>query len=137
MSFRPPFQIQACSQIIILNSPPKATLWPSYLRSSEPGLTNLGHHQTPIKQLASALDHCTQPKAFLFGEPVCACQHSNKLIAPRSPRYFDKSGAALLFLQPRKVQRQEGIWPVMKCLKGIIGFPSSQPSHRPHNPHSI
>lgn len=78
-----------------------------------------------LKQLASAVDHWTQPKTFFFGEPAHICQHSTKLKADQEPPSLLTS-LELLLLQPRQVQRQERkVWAMMKCLKGIIGLPSS------------
>lgn len=44
-------------QLKIITSPPKVAIWPSYLRSSEPGLTNWGHHQIPSEPKATG--QCT------------------------------------------------------------------------------
>lgn len=124
----------------VIDSLPRAALWPSYLRISQSGLTNLGRHQTSVslKQLASALDNWTQPKAFLFGDPVCACQHSNKLKADQEAQVFWQVSAPIHFIQPRKVQRRErgyGQW--WNAEKGsLVSLLASHP-HRLHNPLSI
>lgn len=126
------FQIQAWSQIIIiLNSPPKAALWPSYLSSSEPGLTNLGHHQTPSEHKATG--QCPWPldtaKGIPLGWASLRLPTFQQIKSTKKSKVFWQVWSCSSVCSTKESSKaREGIWPVMKCLKEIIGFPSSQPS---------
>ena len=67
---------------VLLNGPSGAALSPAQGEVQNQAWPARVITKLPVslKQLASAC-HWTQPKAFLWGVPVCVCQHSNKLKA--------------------------------------------------------
>lgn len=74
------------SIIVILSGPSWAALLPFMEVQNQAWLARvITRLPVSLKQLASAC-HWPQPKAFFWGVPVCACQHSNKLKADQGAR---------------------------------------------------
>ena len=74
------------SIIVILSGPSWAALLPFREAQNQAWLARvITRLPVSLEQLAGAC-HWPQPKAFLWGVPVCACQHSSKLKAAQGAR---------------------------------------------------
>lgn len=99
--------------------------------SSAPGLTDLGHHQAPSEPKATGLR--TWPldtaKGVLSWASLRLPTFQQIKSRPRSPRYFDKSGGAICFLQPREAQRRETGYDRWRnaCKRWLVFLTASSP----------